>query len=72
MSSTSLWIDTEVADLRAMARKFFETEALPQRERWMRRRASTGTSGSRRESSACSAPACRRSTAAAPSPMTSP
>jgi alkylation response protein AidB-like acyl-CoA dehydrogenase len=30
----SLWIDDEVAALRDMARKFFDTEAAPNRERW--------------------------------------
>lgn len=34
MTYASPWVDDEVADLRAMARKFFETKALPQRERW--------------------------------------
>jgi alkylation response protein AidB-like acyl-CoA dehydrogenase len=34
MTYTSPWVDDEVADLRAMARKFFETEALPHRQRW--------------------------------------
>ncbi|MGL5442952.1 MAG: acyl-CoA dehydrogenase family protein, partial [[Mycobacterium] stephanolepidis] len=30
----SPWADTEIIDLKAMATKFFETEALPHRERW--------------------------------------
>ena len=30
----SLWIDDEVAALRDMARKFFDTEGAPNRERW--------------------------------------
>ena len=30
----SLWIDDEVAALRDMARKFFDTEGTPNRERW--------------------------------------
>jgi alkylation response protein AidB-like acyl-CoA dehydrogenase len=34
MSYVSPWVDPEIADLRSMARKFFETEALPNRERW--------------------------------------
>jgi len=30
----SPWVDDEIADLKAMAMKFFEAEALPHRERW--------------------------------------
>ena len=30
----SLWIDDEVAALRDMARKFFDTEGAPNRDRW--------------------------------------
>lgn len=30
----SPWVDDEVADLKKMATKFFETEAVPNRERW--------------------------------------
>ena len=30
----SLWIDDEVAALRDMARKFFDIEGAPNRERW--------------------------------------
>jgi acyl-CoA dehydrogenase len=30
----SAWVDDEIADLKEMATKFFETQALPHRERW--------------------------------------
>ncbi|BBX66521.1 acyl-CoA dehydrogenase [Mycobacterium saskatchewanense] len=40
MSAThrSPWVDDEVADLKQMAAKFFETEAVPNRERWERQK----------------------------------
>ncbi|WP_197083392.1 acyl-CoA dehydrogenase family protein [Mycobacterium nebraskense] len=34
----SPWVDDEVADLKQMAIKFFETEAVPNRERWERQK----------------------------------
>ncbi|MCW2785037.1 MAG: acd [Marmoricola sp.] len=34
MAYRSPWVDAEIADLKSMARSFFETEALPHRERW--------------------------------------
>lgn len=34
MAYQSPWVDGEIADLHSMARKFFETEALPHQERW--------------------------------------